>query len=149
MTENTTNRRAGRTVEGLAVRVGVRSSQMPDQTTTAARDLAVAELAELDADPAAPAPVRARRQPTDPSQVYSVRMPAYQLGHLRRLADERGETPSALLRRWALERIEAELQAGEQARSQPKVAASLEELQQAVEAAVERVLVRRDQSAVS
>lgn len=56
-----------------------------------------------------PAPAqRARRQATDPSQVYSVRIPVDRLAQLRALADERGETPSALLRRFVLERLDRE-----------------------------------------
>lgn len=52
---------------------------------------------------------RARRQATEPSQVYTVRIPVGRLEELRRVAEQRGEAPSALLRRWALERLDAEV----------------------------------------
>jgi hypothetical protein len=52
---------------------------------------------------------RARRQASDPSQVYTVRIPVDRLEELRRVAEQRGEAPSALLRRWALERLDSEL----------------------------------------
>jgi hypothetical protein len=52
---------------------------------------------------------RARRQASDPSQVYTVRIPSARLKELRRVAERLGEAPSALLRRWALERLDAEL----------------------------------------
>jgi hypothetical protein len=53
---------------------------------------------------------RARRQSTEASQVYSVRIPTSRLEELRKLANRLGEPPSALLRRWALERLDEELQ---------------------------------------
>jgi hypothetical protein len=52
---------------------------------------------------------RARRSAADPAQVYSVRIPVARLEELRRVAEELGEPPSALLRRWALERLDQEL----------------------------------------
>ena len=39
------------------------------------------------------------------SQVYTVRMPAEQLAELRAVAELSGEQPSALMRRWVLERL--------------------------------------------
>jgi len=54
---------------------------------------------------------RSTRPPRDPAQVYSVRMPVQRLGALRRVADERSMTPSALLRQWVLERLDQEEQA--------------------------------------
>jgi hypothetical protein len=54
---------------------------------------------------------RSTRPPRDPAQVYSVRMPVERLGALRRVADERSMTPSALLRQWVLERLDQEEQA--------------------------------------
>ncbi len=58
----------------------------------------------------APSPgQRARRQPAgEASQVYSVRIPVGRLEQLRRLAEERGVTPSALLRQFVLERLDTE-----------------------------------------
>jgi hypothetical protein len=52
---------------------------------------------------------RARRQASEASQVYTVRIPVDRLEELRRVARQRGEAPSALLRSWALERLDAEL----------------------------------------
>ena len=51
---------------------------------------------------------RARRQPSAPSQVYTIRIPLERLEELRRLAERIGEAPSALLRKWALERLDEE-----------------------------------------
>jgi hypothetical protein len=47
-----------------------------------------------------PAPTR------KPSQVYSLRIPVERLELLRRVAAEHNELPSALMRRWILERLE-------------------------------------------
>lgn len=51
---------------------------------------------------------RARRQAGEASQVYSVRIPVDRLAQLRRLADARGVAPTALLRQFVLERLDAE-----------------------------------------
>lgn len=51
---------------------------------------------------------RARRTATDPSQVYSVRVPVERLEQLRRLAAQRGVAPTALLRQFVLERLDQE-----------------------------------------
>jgi hypothetical protein len=49
------------------------------------------------------------RQPAkDPSQVYSVRIPVGRLDQLRRRAAREGVAPSALMRRWVIERLEAD-----------------------------------------
>lgn len=50
---------------------------------------------------------RARAQATT-SNVYTVRMPADRIEELRVLAAQRGEQPSALMRRWVLEHLDAE-----------------------------------------
>lgn len=56
-----------------------------------------------------PAPgQRARRQPGEASQVYSVRIPVDRLAQLRQLADERGVAPTVLLRQFVLERLDQE-----------------------------------------
>lgn len=57
---------------------------------------------------------RARRQATDPSQVYAVRIPASRLRELRELADQVGTPPTALIRQWVLERLDAQYDIGEQ-----------------------------------
>lgn len=51
---------------------------------------------------------RARRQPHEASQVYSVRIPVGRLAQLRAFADERGVAPTALLRQFVLERLDQE-----------------------------------------
>jgi hypothetical protein len=51
---------------------------------------------------------RARRQPGEASQVYSVRIPVERLAQLRQLADERNVAPTALLRQFVLERLDQE-----------------------------------------
>jgi hypothetical protein len=52
--------------------------------------------------------VRSRRPAKEPAQVYSLRIPVEKLAELRRLAEERHLTPSALMRSWVLERLEQE-----------------------------------------
>ncbi len=42
------------------------------------------------------------------SQVYTVRMPAERLAEIRAVAEQSGEQPSTLMRRWVLERLDAE-----------------------------------------
>lgn len=51
---------------------------------------------------------RARAQAGEASQVYSVRIPAERLEQLRRLAEERGVRPTALLRQFVLDRLDQE-----------------------------------------
>jgi hypothetical protein len=53
--------------------------------------------------------IRSTVMPQDPSQVYSIRIPKRHLERLRHLAVEKGERPTALLRRWALERLSVEV----------------------------------------
>jgi hypothetical protein len=52
--------------------------------------------------------VRSRRRAEDPSQVYSIRIPVARLEQLRRLAESRGMTPTALARLWVLQRLDQE-----------------------------------------
>lgn len=53
--------------------------------------------------------VRSIRRPRrEPSQVYSLRIPAHRLAELRELANVEGVEPSALMRQWVLDRLEAE-----------------------------------------
>lgn len=49
------------------------------------------------------------RPPKDPAQVYSVRLPVDRLDELRQFATRQGVAPSALLRRWVIERLDREL----------------------------------------
>lgn len=51
---------------------------------------------------------RSVRQPSQPSQVYSVRIPVAQIEQLRAAADHRGVAPTALLREWLIERLRHE-----------------------------------------
>src|SRR5262249_9109909 len=56
----------------------------------------------------APTPGHHGRQPaSDPSQVYTVRIPVSRLRELRAIAAELGEPPATLIRRWVLERLDA------------------------------------------
>lgn len=55
-----------------------------------------------------PAPgQRGRRRATDPSQVYTVRIPVSQLRKLREAADSLNMRPSSLIRQWVIERLNA------------------------------------------
>lgn len=49
---------------------------------------------------------RGQRSAADPAQVYAVRFPVSRLAELRKVADELGEPPTALIRRWVLERLD-------------------------------------------
>jgi hypothetical protein len=51
---------------------------------------------------------RRARAPREPAQVYSLRIPVDRLEQLRELAAERHMTPSALMRAWVLDRLDAE-----------------------------------------
>lgn len=59
----------------------------------------------------APTPGQRARRPADASQVYSLRLPAEAIEQLRGLAEARGEAPTAMLRRFVLDRL-AQEQAG-------------------------------------
>jgi hypothetical protein len=55
-----------------------------------------------------PAPgQRGRKRAADPSQVYAVRIPVSQLRKLREAADSINMQPSALIRQWVIERLDA------------------------------------------
>ncbi|MGO8956142.1 MAG: hypothetical protein ACLQFR_02025, partial [Streptosporangiaceae bacterium] len=49
-----------------------------------------------------------RHPPRDPSQVYSVRIPVGRLEQLRQRAAAEGVAPSALMRRWVIERLDTD-----------------------------------------
>lgn len=73
-------------------------------------------LAQLIADEAEAAEVapsidtshyaRNTHTPKDPAQVFSIRMPVNRLEEIRRLAERSHVSPSALMRRWILERLD-------------------------------------------
>lgn len=67
----------------------------------------IATAVEGDKDAGGPR-VRSMRAPKEPSQVYSVRIPTDRLDQLRRLAAARGAAPTALIRDWVVERLDAE-----------------------------------------
>lgn len=50
---------------------------------------------------------RGRRRAEDPSQVYAVRIPVSRLRRLREVATDLGVQPSALIRQWVIERLDA------------------------------------------
>jgi aryl-alcohol dehydrogenase-like predicted oxidoreductase len=50
---------------------------------------------------------RGRRRAKDPSQVYAVRIPVSRLRRLREVATDLGIQPSALIRQWVIERLDA------------------------------------------
>ena len=51
---------------------------------------------------------RSNRPATQPSQVYSIRIPVSRLGRIRALATKYGMAPTVMLRTWILERLDAE-----------------------------------------
>jgi hypothetical protein len=72
-------------------------------------ELLAAEAERMEKAQPARRHTRSTVPPQDPSQVYSIRIPQSHLERLRRLAVEKGERPTALLRRWALERLSVEM----------------------------------------
>lgn len=55
---------------------------------------------------------RSERLPSDPSQVYSVRIPVSRLEKIRRIAAKYKMPPTSMLRQWILERLDFEEQSG-------------------------------------
>lgn len=49
---------------------------------------------------------RGRKRASDPSQVYSVRIPVSRLRELRRIAEQLDVQPTVLIRQWVLERLD-------------------------------------------
>jgi hypothetical protein len=80
---------------------------------------------------------RSKQLPRDPAQVYSVRMPVDRLEELRQAALVVGETPSGLMRRWVLERLDQE------AENPPTEFDRILVLVEALEQAVDRARQRR------
>ena len=72
------------------------------------REVLAAEAAEAEARLEAPPGAMQRARTGGASQVYTMRMPADRLAELRAIANQSGEQPSALMRRWVLERLDAE-----------------------------------------
>jgi hypothetical protein len=50
---------------------------------------------------------RGRKHAADPSQVYAVRIPLSKLRKLRELAEQLDTPPTALIRQWVIERLDA------------------------------------------
>jgi hypothetical protein len=70
---------------------------------------AEAEAAEQFRDEDDLGPTYVPRHPAkDPSQVYSVRIPVSRLDQLRKRAAQEGVAPSALMRQWVIERLDAD-----------------------------------------
>ena len=69
-----------------------------------------AEEAEQSRDESVGPMYRRARPSREPAQVYSVRMPVERLEQLRLAAKRVGMTPSALMRKWILERLDNEIQ---------------------------------------
>jgi hypothetical protein len=77
---------------------------------TSIRDTLAVEAAEAETrhDEAPGRLHRAHSTAGTTSQVYTLRMPAERLTELRAVAEQSGEQPSTLMRRWVLERLDAE-----------------------------------------
>jgi len=63
----------------------------------------LADVPDFDEDES---PLEPPAPPRQPSQVYSLRIPVDRLEFIRQVAAEHNELPSALMRRWVLERLE-------------------------------------------
>jgi hypothetical protein len=72
----------------------------------------VAERAEETRDDATKM-YRSKQPPSDPSQVYSIRIPVSRLEGIRSLAAKRGVLPTSMLRSWILERLDHEEQSAQ------------------------------------
>lgn len=73
-----------------------------------------------------PRPGQRARQPKDASQVYSLRLPADAIAQLKALGQQLDEAPTALLRRFVVERLA--LEASRAQREVDPLAAAVEEL---------------------
>jgi hypothetical protein len=73
------------------------------------RDVLADEAERMESDKTSRRHIRASSRVQEPSQVYSIRIPVERLEQLRLIAAKNGERPTALLRRWALERLRDEL----------------------------------------
>jgi len=71
-----------------------------------------------------------RHPPRDPAQVYSVRIPVGRLEQLRTRAVKEGVAPSALIRQWVIERLDANDDAEPQPPDLGALAAALSSLLQ-------------------
>lgn len=100
----------------------------------------------------ATAPLHRNRPRSEPSLIYSLRMPASRLEQLRTLAERAGVPTSALMRQWVMERLDVEAAGGvvPDPRVQRAVRLELEraglvndELMEALRAAVEIEKERR------
>lgn len=77
--------------------------------TSSIRDTLAAEATEAeDRRDEPPGRMHRARTSGQVSHVYTVRMPVDRLAELRDVAAEYGEQPSVLMRRWVLERLDAE-----------------------------------------
>lgn len=84
------------------------------------RDLLDAEGAAAEDMPDADIPmVRNRTSAKDPSQVYSLRLPVERIAEVRQLANEQHLAPTAMMRRWILERLDGELERRQSMESEP------------------------------
>jgi hypothetical protein len=72
--------------------------------------------------------VRNRASAKDPSQVYSLRLPVDRIEEVRRLAVSQSLAPTALLRRWILERLDVELERRQLIEDEPIYASTREDL---------------------
>lgn len=81
---------------------------------------------------------RRRKPSADPAAVYSVRVPVTMIEALRIFAENRGTTPSALMREWIVERLDAETTGVRAAADQLKLtAAQLHQLADSLDTAIE------------
>ncbi|GAA0216701.1 hypothetical protein GCM10010492_13180 [Saccharothrix mutabilis subsp. mutabilis] len=79
------------------------------------RDMLAREAAEAKAqaeaeergEVAPPRGQRGRKRAEDPSQVYAVRIPVSRINELRELAESLDVPPSALIRQWVIEKLDA------------------------------------------
>jgi hypothetical protein len=90
----------------IAATIGRRTLGMSDIKRELAEVAAMAEAVENDQPVRR---VRNKRPARNPSQVYSIRIPVDRLEELRSLASGRGAAPTALMREWVLERLDAEV----------------------------------------
>jgi hypothetical protein len=103
---------------------------------------AEAEAAEAHRDAEPPYVRHVRRPRRDPSQVYTLRIPVDRLAKLRQVVHADGVEPSALMRQWVLDRLDAERapRRGDRRRAAPRQARDVRRLLDEGRQAEERLL---------
>jgi hypothetical protein len=88
--------------------------------------------------------VRNRTNAKDPSQVYSLRLPVDRIEEVRQLAISQSLAPTALLRRWILDRLDVELERRQMIEAEPIYATTRDELGNLVKELLEEFIAANE-----